>query len=41
VSSDKFPIVAMDTGDNIGGSSSGDRTFILTELLQQKATGWG
>ncbi len=40
MSSDKFPIVLMDTGDNIGGGSSGDSTFILTELLQQKATGW-
>jgi microcystin degradation protein MlrC len=40
MSSDKFPIVLMDTGDNIGGGSSGDSTFILTELLAQKAEGW-
>ena len=40
MSSDKFPIALMDTGDNIGGGSSGDSTFILTELLQQKAEGW-
>jgi len=40
MSSDKFPIALMDTGDNIGGGSSGDSTFILTELLTQKAEGW-
>lgn len=40
MSSDKFPIALMDTGDNIGGGSSGDSTFILTELLRQKAVGW-
>lgn len=37
---DKFPVVFMDTGDNIGGGSSGDGTFILAELVAQKATGW-
>jgi len=40
MSSDKFPIVLMDSGNNIGEGSSGDSTFILTELLQQKAMGW-
>ncbi len=35
-----FPVTLMDTGDNIGGGSSGDSTFILTELLKQKADGW-
>jgi len=30
----------MDTGDNIGGGSAGDGTFILDELLKQKAQGW-
>jgi len=38
--SDRFPVVLMDSGDNIGGGSSGDSTFILTELLRQKAQGW-
>lgn len=35
-----FPVVLMDTGDNIGGGSAGDSTFILSELLRQKADGW-
>ena len=30
----------MDTGDNIGGGSAGDATFLLSELLHQKASGW-
>jgi microcystin degradation protein MlrC len=33
-------VVLMDTGDNIGGGSAGDGTFILSELLSQKAQGW-
>ncbi len=37
---EKFPIAFMDTGDNIGGGSSGDGTFILEELVAQKAVGW-
>ena len=40
IASDKFPVVLMDTGDNIGGGSAGDATFILAELLKQKAEGW-
>ena len=40
MASDKFPVSFMDTGDNIGGGSSGDSTFILAELLKQKAEGW-
>ncbi|MDA1312349.1 MAG: M81 family metallopeptidase [Acidobacteria bacterium] len=40
MASDKFPVSFMDTGDNIGGGSSGDSTFILDELLKQKAAGW-
>ncbi|MFN0167270.1 MAG: M81 family metallopeptidase [Bryobacteraceae bacterium] len=38
--SDKFPVVLMDTGDNIGGGSAGDSTLILSELIKQKAEGW-
>jgi microcystin degradation protein MlrC len=34
------PVVLVETGDNIGGGSSGDSTFILAELLRQKAEGW-
>lgn len=38
--SQTFPVVLMDTGDNIGGGSTGDGTFILEELTRQKAEGW-
>lgn len=38
--STKFPVSLMDTGDNIGGGSAGDSTFILEELIEQKADGW-
>ncbi|MBI1353591.1 MAG: hypothetical protein GC160_04540 [Acidobacteria bacterium] len=40
MASDEFPVVLMDTGDNIGGGSAGDGTFILAELLEQQAQGW-
>ncbi len=36
----KFPVALMDTGDNIGGGSAGDSTFLLEELIEQKAEGW-
>jgi len=36
----KLPVTLMDTGDNIGGGSAGDSTFILDELVKQKADGW-
>jgi microcystin degradation protein MlrC len=36
----KFPVALFDTGDNIGGGSAGDSTFLLDELIKQKATGW-
>ena len=37
---DKFPVALFDTGDNIGGGTPGDSTFVLDELLKQKAVGW-
>lgn len=37
---DKFPAVLVDMGDNIGGGSPGDSTFVLSELVRQKAQGW-
>lgn len=40
MASDKFPVALIDMGDNIGGGSSGDSTFILSELVRQKAQGW-
>jgi microcystin degradation protein MlrC len=36
----KFPVSLFDTGDNVGGGSSADSTFILHELINQKAIGW-
>ena len=39
-SGDRFPVVLVDMGDNIGGGSAGDSTFVLSELLAQKASGW-
>jgi microcystin degradation protein MlrC len=36
----KFPIALIDMGDNIGGGSAGDSTFILEQLLKQGAQGW-
>jgi microcystin degradation protein MlrC len=36
----RFPVALFDTGDNIGGGSSGDSTFLLDELIAQKAEGW-
>jgi microcystin degradation protein MlrC len=36
----KFPVALFDTGDNVGGGSAGDSTFLLEELLKQKAEGW-
>ena len=36
----KFPVALFDTGDNVGGGTAGDSTFILEELVKQKAVGW-
>ncbi len=33
------PVILVDVGDNIGGGTPGDGTVLLTELLEQKATG--
>lgn len=35
-----YPVVLVDMGDNIGGGSAGDSTFLLSELLRQGAEGW-
>ena len=40
MAADRFPVALFDTGDNIGGGSAGDSTFLLHELILQKATGW-
>ncbi len=36
--SNEHPVILVEMGDNIGGGSSGDSTFILAELLRQKAS---
>jgi microcystin degradation protein MlrC len=36
----QFPVTLIDTGDNIGGGSAGDGTFLLSELVKQHAAGW-
>ncbi len=36
----KAPVVLVEMGDNIGGGSAGDATFLLAELVKQKAVGW-
>ena len=38
--SERRPVILVDMGDNIGGGSSGDSTFILRELLRQGVKGW-
>jgi microcystin degradation protein MlrC len=40
MASDKAPVVLVDMGDNIGGGSAGDSTFLLSEFQRQKAQGW-
>ncbi len=40
MSSLRPPVVLVDMGDNIGGGSAGDGTFLLGELLLQRAGGW-
>jgi len=34
------PVVLIDMGDNIGGGSTGDSSFLLEELVKQGAQGW-
>ena len=40
IASEEKPVSMMEMGDNIGGGSAGDSTFILEELLGQGANGW-
>jgi|SRR5579864_5524554 len=40
IQNERFPVVLMDMGDNIGGGSTGDSTFLLAELLRKEACGW-
>ena len=40
ISSEKHPVILVEMGDNIGGGSPGDSTFILAELIKQDASGF-
>ncbi len=40
ITSDQPPVALFDLGDNIGGGSSGDATFLLKELIDQKSDQW-
>ena len=40
IRSEEHPVILVEMGDNIGGGSPGDSTFILSELLQQGASGF-
>jgi len=40
IASEHPPVALFDLGDNIGGGSSGDATFLLKELIDQKADQW-
>lgn len=40
ISSNLHPVILVEMGDNIGGGSPGDSTFILAELLRQNASGF-
>ncbi len=38
--SEAHPVILVEMGDNIGGGSPGDSTFIVSELLRQEADGF-
>jgi microcystin degradation protein MlrC len=40
IAATKWPVALFDLGDNIGGGSAGDATFLLSELIRQGAEGW-
>ena len=40
VASDQHPVILVEMGDNIGGGSPGDSTFVLAELVRQGASGF-
>ncbi len=40
MASDRSPVILVDMGDNIGGGSAGDSTFLLKELLHQHLEDW-
>lgn len=38
--SEETPVVLVELGDNVGGGSAADATFLLAELVKQAAKGW-
>ena len=40
VASEQHPVILVEMGDNIGGGSPGDSTFVLAELKRQGASGF-
>ena len=40
IESEQHPVILVEMGDNIGGGSPGDGTFILAELARQEAAGY-
>ena len=40
IQSEQHPVILVEMGDNIGGGSPGDSTFILSELVGQEASGF-
>jgi microcystin degradation protein MlrC len=40
IHSEQHPVILVEMGDNIGGGSPGDSTFILAELVRQGASGF-
>ncbi len=40
IASEQYPVILVEMGDNIGGGSPGDSTFVLAELQRQGASGF-
>ncbi len=40
IQSEQHPVILVEMGDNIGGGSPGDSTFVLSELQRQGASGF-
>ena len=40
IASEQHPVILVEIGDNIGGGSPGDSTFVLAELQRQGASGF-
>jgi len=40
IAAKRHPVAILDAGDNVGGGSAADSTFLLQELVRQNAEGW-